>query len=601
MATLTNLQIANLLRNIAAAYQILEENRFRIIAYERAADSVEHSTREMKDIWEDGKLSEVPGVGATLAQHLDELFRTGRVRHFNSVMKRVPAAVFPLLDIPGMGPKKAHKLVKALRLNRKETVIDDLERAAKNNKIAPIEGFGEKSERAILEGISAYRKGQIKEQRMSLLEADRIAREVIFYMKKSPDIKKIDTLGSLRRKAATIGDIDIAVATTNAKSVIEHFLLFPHKKIIEKGPSGASLILANGRQVDVRVQDPRAYGAMVQYFTGSKHHNIALREYALSRGKSLSEHGIKDVKTTVVKQFRAEQEFYEALGLHYIAPELREDKGEIEASLSGELPKLVKLADVKGDLHVHTSYDLHPSHDLGANTLEECLDKAEALGYEYVGISDHNPSVSNQSKEKIIDIMKRRKEYYEQQYCSWVKKVPKINITAGNYVHLFIMCEADILTDGTIALPEKAFDFVDAVIASIHSSFQQDRKAMTKRVLTGLESHAKIRVFGHPTGRLLPTREGVELDWEKVFGFCKSRKVALEINAYPSRLDLPDTLVYDAIKAGLPCMINTDAHSVGQMDLMPYGVSVARRGWCTKRDITNTMPYNAFKDWLVRH
>ncbi|MBU1327262.1 hypothetical protein KKC61_03945 [Patescibacteria group bacterium] len=589
-----NLEIANLLRNIAAAYQILDENRFRIMAYERAGDSIEHATREMKDIWEDEKLSEVPGVGKTLAQHLDELFRTGRVKHFESVMKRVPEAVFPLLGVPGMGPKKAYKLVKALHLNRKDSAIDDLEKAAREHTIAPIEGFGEKSEHAILEGISAYRRGQIKGQRMSLPEADRIAREVIAHMKKNPDAEKIDTLGSLRRQVATIGDIDIAVATTNAQGVIEHFLRFPHKKIIEQGPSGASVILTNGRQVDVRVQEPRAYGAMLQYFTGSKHHNIALREYALGRGKSLSEHGVKDVKTGVVEQFRTEQEFYEELGLQYIAPELREDRGEIEAGLRKGLPKLVGFADIKGDLHVHTSYDLHPSHDLGVNTLEECLDKAAALGYEYIGISDHNPSVSNQSKEKIIDIMKRRKEYYEQKYYSWKERVKK-------RVHLFIMCEADVLTDGTIALPEKAFDFVDAVIASIHSAFRQERKTMTKRVLSGLGSHPKVCVFGHPTGRLLPTREGIELDWEEIFAFCKNRKIALEINAYPSRLDLPDTLVYDAVKAGLPCIINTDAHSVRQMDLLPYGVSVARRGWCTKRDIANTMEYNKFKDWLLRH
>ena len=281
---MTNLEIAELLRRVAAAYEILGENRFRIIAYERAADSIEHLTSELKDYWDDKKLIEIPGIGDTLASHLDELFRTGHSKHFDSVMAKLPAAVFPLLLVPGIGPKKAYKLVTTLKLHNEKNVIDDLEKSAKAHKIAPIEGFGEKSEELILTNIETYRKGQIKEHRMTLSVADGIASDIIAFLKKIPSVKRVDALGSLRRQVSTIGDIDIAVATTDPKKVVSHFLTYPHQEIIEEGPTGASIRLHNGRQVDLRVAKPHIYGAMLQYFTGSKNHNIALRSFSLSRG-----------------------------------------------------------------------------------------------------------------------------------------------------------------------------------------------------------------------------------------------------------------------------------------------------------------------------
>ncbi len=594
---MTNAEIAELLRRMAAAYQILGENRFRIIAYERAADSVEHSTSELKDLWDDGKLGEVPGVGQAIAGYLDELFQTGKIRHFEAVMKRVPAAVFPLLSVPGLGPKKAYKLVNELKLKSPGAVIGDLETAAKNGKIAPIPGFGAKSQADILESIAVYRRGQIKENRMVLPEADRVASEIMTYLKKLAAVLRVDSLGSLRRQAATIGDIDLSVATKKPQVVVDYFVRYPHQKLIEKGPTGASLLLHNGRQVDLRVQQPQAYGAMLQYFTGSKHHNIALREYALAQGLSLSEYGIKNLKSGKTREFANEEDFYRALGLDYIPPELREDKGEIAAALreaQGKLPglpKLVELRDIKGDLHVHTNYDLEPSHDLGANSLAQCLDKAASLGYEYLGLSDHNPSITQHSSKQIIDIMKRRKDKYEQQYSSWKARVKK-------RVQIFIMCEVDILTDGTLAMPKEAFNYVDAVIASVHSSFNQSKPQMTQRILKALNANPKVRIFGHPTGRLLGKREGYEVDWPEVFSACKKHKIALEINAYPQRLDLPDNVVFAAARDGIKLCINTDAHGVGQMDLIRYGVSVARRGWAGASDIVNTLSYNEFSRWL---
>jgi DNA polymerase (family 10) len=589
---MTNLEIAKLLRNMAAAYQILNENRFKIIAYERAADSIEHLTSEVKDLWDDGKLSSIPGVGSTISQHLDELFRTGHVKHIESVLKKLPESIYPLLSVPGIGPKRAFKLVTVLKLSSAVTVIEDLDKAAKANKISPIEGFGDKSQEDILKNLELYKQGQIKENRMPLPDADAVARQIMEFLKSLPEVIRIDTLGSLRRHVSTIGDIDIAVATLNPKKVVEKFVTFPHKKLIESGPTGASLLLHNGRQVDLRVQTPKAYGAMLQYFTGSKNHNITLRSFALSRGLSLSEYGIKDTSTQKIKEYATEEAFYGALKLDWIPPEMREDKGEVEVARVHKLPQLVDTSNINGDLHVHTSYDLEPSHDLGANSLEECLDEAKKLGYAYIGISDHNPSIGNHSENQIIDIMKRRREYYLRHHAKWIQKTKKA-------VQLFIMCEVDILPDGRLALPEKAFEHVDAVIASVHSSFAQNREDMTKRVVTALIANPKVRIFGHPTTRLLGKREGVEYNWDTIFNVCKQHDIALEINAFPLRLDLPDNIVFDARKAGLRFCINTDSHASDQMGIMRYGVSVARRGWTTKHDIVNCMEYNKFSTWLV--
>lgn len=589
----TNLQIAELLRKMAAAYQILNENRFKIIAYERAADSVEHLTSEVKDLYDDNKLGEIPGVGATIVGHLTELFKTGHVRHFDSVMKRVPKAVFPLLGIPGIGPKRAYTLVKTLGLNDEKTAVEDLKKAAKKGKIAPLAHFGDKSQTEIVTNIESYKKGSIKENRITLAEADLIAQKLIDHMNGDRFTKRVDILGSLRRQVATIGDIDLAVVTTKPEATVGYFCGFPHEKLIEKGPTGASLRLHNGRQVDLRIADAKSYGAMLQYFTGSKNHNISLRTYALTKGLSLSEYGIKKMSNKSIVQFDTEEKFYKYLGLDYIEPELREDKGEITAARNHTLPHLVGADDIRGDFHIHTSYDLEPSHDLGANTIEEVLDTAAILGYEYIGISDHNPSIGNHTDRQIIEIMKKRRDFYQSHREKWQDKHTKD-------IHLFIMLEVDIQPDGKLAFPEAAFDSVDGIIASIHSSFSLSKADMTKRILSALTVHPKIKILGHPTGRLLGKREGYDADWKEIFAACKKHDIALEINASPYRLDLPDALIFDAVANKNRLIINTDAHATREMALMKYGVSAARRGWTEKRDIINTMPYNEIEEWFKK-
>jgi len=338
---------------------------------------------------------------------------------------------------------------------------------------------------------------------------------------------------------------------------------------------------------------------MLQYFTGSKNHNIKLRNFALERGLSLNEYGIKRIATGKLLKFATEESFYNYLNLKFIPPELREDKGEIERAAEGKLPRLINTRDLNGDLHIHTSYDIASAHDIGIHSLVEHLSKAAELGYEYIGISDHNPSVSKHSEKEIVEIMRKRQFYYQKQHEGWMAKNDR-EVKHGAKTQLFIMCEVDIAPDGKLALPVSAMEYVDAVIVSLHSSFRLERREMTDRVTQALASHPKVRIYGHPTGRLLGRREGVELDWDEIFTVCRQNDIALEINANPERLDLPDSIVYDAVAAGIKCCINSDAHAIEQMDLARYGISVARRGWAVKSDIVNTLDNNKFAKWLIK-
>lgn len=607
----SNKEIAHLLRSVGAVYLIKGENMFKIIAYENAASAVERLTRELKDIWEDGKLEEVSGIGHSLASHLDELFRKGASSHFESILKRIPKSVFVLMRIPTLGPKKSFKLVTALKFFNEKTVVEDLKEACHAGKVAKIESFGEKSQQDILEAISLFEQRSSKEERMPLPYAFSIADDVLKYLKKNPAIERADALGSLRRMVTTIGDVDIAIQAKISKlktqnlyeEIIKYFIRYPKKISVDNaGEKKASIIVSPNIRIDLRVQEKENYGSMLQYFTGSKAHNIKLREFALKKGYSLSEYGIKpifgEIQISNIKnqkynpklktyEFEDEKKFYNFLGLQYIPPEIREGTNEIELARKQSIPKLVERDEIKGDLHIHSSYDLKPSHDFGINTYEQIASYAKKLGYEYVGFSDHNPKISDLGEKKIIEIMKKRKDHIENIFSRERK----------SGVKHFIGLELDILPDGKIALPEKAIEYVDYLIVSVHSSFSQNIKQMTKRVLEAIK-YPKVKILGHPTGRLLGKREGFELEWEKIFAYCKNKNIAVEINAWPERLDLPDTLVREALGNGVKFIINTDAHANEQMGNMRYGVSVARRGWCRKSDIINTLPYLEFKKWL---
>lgn len=588
---MTNSEISKLLNNVAAAYAIADEKkyRFQILAYKKAADSIEHTVSELKEVFKEGKLEELPGIGPSIKSHLEELFTTGKVKHFEEVLKKVPAAIFPLLDVPGFGPKKAYRLVSEFKLDNPKTVIQDLIKLAENGKIAGLEGFGAKSEQDILQGFKEYGLGKTKTAKMVLPYANELAKKMIDYLQTSKDVVEASTLGSLRRKKSLVGDIDIAVSSKNPEKALNHFVTYPYtERVIEKGTRTASILTSSGRQIDLMVESPEGFGALLQHFTGSKEHNVHLREIALSKGFSLSDYGMKkkNVKDAPLIKFKTEEELYRVLGLPWIPPEIRENTGEIELAQKKNLPKLVELKDIKGDFHIHSSYPIEPSHDMGQNTMEDMLKRAMELNYEYLGFSEHNPSISQHTSDQTYKILEKRSKFIEQLRLKYKKSI-----------HIFSLMETDILPNGKLALDDKSLSLLDFSIVSVHSSFDMDRKKMTERVLRGL-SHPKAKILAHPTGRLLNQRSGYDLEWDKVFDFCKKNGKAIEINSWPLRLDLPDILVKEAIKQGVKLVIDTDSHATAHMDLMEYGVSVARRGFAEKDDILNSMEYNQLKEWF---
>lgn len=584
---MTNQEIAGLLRNVAASYTIKDEAkyRFQIIAYQRAAEAVAGANTEVKELLKEGRLHMLPGIGSSMKRYLEELVNTGQVKHFEKILKEIPDAVFPLLDVSTFGPKKAYQLVTHCKLKSSKNVIDDVEQLAKEGEIAKLPGFGKKSQEDILRAIEEFRLGKGKTTRMVLPFAFELAERVLAYLKQSKAVIDAQPLGSLRRMKETIGDIDFAVATKSPKKVIDYFMEYPYKeRVIERGGTTASIFVSGGRQIDLMTMPPEGFGSLLQHFTGSKNHNIHLRQLALGKGLSLSEYGIK--RKGKMEHFDTEEKFYKALGItDWIPPQLREDMGEIEAALAHKLPKLVELSDIKGDLHVHSNYPIEPSHDLGKDSMEKMLQRVVELGYEYLGFSEHNPSISNHTKDEIYDILAKRKEKIEQLKSS-NKDIRVINLL-----------EVDILSNGSLAIDDKSLETLDATIVSIHSAFSMKKGAMTKRVLKGL-SHPKAKILCHPTGRLINTRAGYELNFDEIFDFCKKNNKALEINGWPTRLDLDDIIVRQAVENGILLVANTDSHAVSHMDNMRLAVSVAQRGWAQKQNILNTLPYEDFIKWL---
>ncbi len=563
---MTNLQIAELLRDVAASYQLKDQNKykFQIIAYERAADAVEHATSELKDLWDDGKLEEVPGIGPSIAEHLSELFKTGRSKHFDDLMKDIPPEAFKLMELPGIGIKTAMKLIK--EGNKKEISAKLAEVAEKEKKV----------------------------KRHLLPYAAMVASEIMDYMLKNSKVARVDPLGSLRRQASTIGDIDLSVATNDPAGVLTYFTKYPKsQKTIEKGEISSSILIPGDIRVDLMVQPVESYGSLLQHFTGSKHHNIALREFSLKKGYSLSEKGIREIQNTKheIRKFKTEKEFYNFLGLDYIEPELREDTGEIEAAREHKLPKLVELSDIKSDLQIHSSFDIETSHDLGQSSMEEIVKKGRELGYEYLAFTEHNPAQTGHTDKQIVELLKKKHEKIEQLNYSLS------NLGNKRVKKVFNSLEIDMKSDGSLPVPEEGLQTLDFALVSIHSNFDLDRALQTKRVLTAL-SYPKVKIFAHPTGRKLNEREGAELNWPEIFDFCLKNSKWIEINCDPMRLDLPDTLVREAVKLGVKLTFGTDAHHADGMNNMTFGLSVARRGWCSASDIINTLSLSEFQKLL---
>lgn len=564
-----------MLRQIVAAYELKGEDRFKIRAYQNAAASVEHATEEAQDLWEEGKLRDLAGIGSAIESHLNELFQKGQVRHFEEVKKSLPAAMFQLLDVPGIGAKTAFALAKSLKL-REKSAIPDLLAALQAGKVRSLPGFGETSEKSILENLEKKRK---TDDRLPLPAASDLANKILSYLRQNHHVKRAEALGSLRRRVATVGDIDIAVATDQPQKVVEYFARYPEvAEVLNEGGIKGRIILKNGRQIDLMTQKPAAFGALLQHFTGSKGHNIRLRELAKSQGLSLSEYGIKGGNNQI-REFDSEERFYSALGLAYIEPELREDRGELEAAQKHQLPELVTVTDLKGDLQMHTTWSD------GRNTVEEMIKTGIAKGYQYLGLTDHQLSLEKRSYENVIREIKRRKSLIDQ--ISYSNK----NIRVLNGVEVLIKANGDL------AYPNEVLAEFDYALAAIHTGFSQDKKLITQRIIQALRN-PYINILAHPTGRLVGRRESLDADWDEVFKVCLAEGKVLEIDGFPDRLDLPDILVRAAKGYGIKFSVDSDAHAVEHLDLIGYGIDVARRGWLESEDVINTYSWERLKKTL---
>ena len=570
----TNSEIIQILKEVVAAMEVKGDTFFKVRAYHTAIASIDTLTNSVLELWENKRLGEIPGVGQALIDHLNELFTTGKVREFEKKKEGLPEGMFELIGLRKVGAKTAFKLASAFGLKHRETALEEVKSLASAGKIRELDGFSEKSEANILDAIENLKMHKSEKKRTLLAVAEKVVERIKFYMEENPAVEYCEAMGSFRRRAATIGDLDFAVASENIEETIAYFLKFPEiKEILNQGDKKASVVLKNDLQVDLRVIQKKELGSMLQYFTGNMQHNVILRQYALQNGMSLSEYGIKYKEK--LEEFAHEEDFYKRLGLQYIPPELRHGRNEIDLAKKGELPKLVGYNDIKGDLHTHTTFSD------GENTLEEMVQKAIELGYEYYGITDHAPSVASRGESEVKRMLEKRREEIENLDKHYKQ------------IKLFYGLEVNILADHTLGLPDELLKILDYGIASIHSAFEMDRDKMTERVLAAL-SNPYIKIWGHPSGRLINERNGIDINWTKIFEFASKNDKIIEINAQPQRLDLPDDLVADALKMGCQFVINTDSHNLESLNYMKYGIDVARRGGLTKNNIVNTLSLEKF-------
>ncbi len=555
-----------------ADYLELQGVEFKPSAYRRAARNIEGMSQDVEDLWREDRVGEIPGIGKALAAKIAEYLETGQVQAYEKLKAEVPEGLVEIMRIQGVGPKTTKLLYDRLDIS----TVEDLKKAAESGRLAGVKGLGPKKAENILRGIElreAYKRRAI------LGRALPIAEGLVAYLRARAPVNQIAVGGSLRRMRETIGDIDILATSKAPAEVMLAFVGMPEvQEVLLQGETKSSVILSDGMQADLRVLDTKCYGAGLLYFTGSKDHNIKLRSLAISLGMRLNEYGVFRGDEQVAGATEAEA--YKALGLPYIEPELRQAQGEIEAAQRGELPDLITVADLRGDLHVHTNWS--DGHD----TLGAMVRAAQAKGYEYVGISDHSQSLTiagGLKEEEVNEEDARIKDLQEE----W----PDIRILHG--------AEVDILGDGRLDYPDEVLQGLDYAIGSIHSRFTQPEKEMTERVITAMENEF-LTVLAHPTARHINEREPVALDLPRVFEVAAETGTALELNAGISRLDLNGAHARAAKEAGAPLMIDTDAHATVGLDQMKFGVGQARRGWLEAGDVVNTRPLSEFLDWLSR-
>jgi DNA polymerase (family 10) len=568
-----NAEIAELFSRLADLLEVEDANPFRVRAYRNAARTIAGLGQNIATLLESGTdLADLPGIGEAIAGKIQTIVETGRLPQLEEVQARTPAALSDLMKIEGLGPKR----VKTLYKNLKIRTIEDLERAARSGRIRELEGFGKKTEELILKRAERF---QGAERRMGLPEAEEIAEALVQYLKRTPGIKDITVAGSFRRRRETVGDLDILVTARQNSPVMERFIAYDEvSEIVSRGKTRSTVVLRSGLHVDLRVVPQVSYGAALCYFTGSKAHNIAIRKIGVRKGYKVNEYGVFKGEKRIGG--RTEQEVYTKLGLAFIEPELRENRGEVELALDGKMPKLINLDDIRGDLHCHTK-----ATD-GHNTLREMAEAAQSHGYEYLAITDHSRHVT---VARGLDKARLLEE---------IRQIDTLNAKLDGIV-ILKSTEVDILEDGSLDLPDSVLRELDLTVCAVHYKFDLPEKKQTERILRAMDNPC-FNILAHPTGRLINEREAYDVDLQRIMTAAKERGCFLEINAQPSRLDLTDSYCKAARDMGVMVAISTDAHSTGNLDYMRFGIGQARRGWLEPRHVLNTRTLEALKRLLKR-
>ncbi|HHJ38510.1 MAG: DNA polymerase III [Methylothermaceae bacteria B42] len=560
---ISNSEIADIFDQLADLLDIEGENPYRVRAYRNAARNIRGQPRSLADMVAAGEdLTQLPGIGQAIAEKIKTIITTGKLPQLEEVLARTPKTLLTLLKIEGLGPKRVKALFEQLNIKS----LEDLERAARQGKIRQLPGFGPKTEALILKHIQ---RPVIGEQRFLHFEAAGIARAIIEYLRGAKGVDKIVVAGSYRRWKETVGDLDILVTVQGDSPVMERFVSYERiDEIFSQGPTRSSVRLKNGLQVDLRVVADASFGAALQYFTGSKAHNIAVRTMAVKQGLKINEYGVFRGEQRMAG--KTEEEVYQSLGLPLIVPELREGRGEVEAAVAGELPELVTVEQIRGDLHCHTK------ETDGQNSLEEMAQAAQALGYEYLAITDHSKRLT---VAKGLDERRLRQQ---------MEVIDRLNESLRG-IRILKAIEVDILEDGSLDLADSVLKDLDLTVCSVHHKFNLSKQKQTERILKAMDN-PYFNILAHPSGRLIHKRDPYPVDMEKIMQGAKERDCFLEINAQPERLDLNDEGCLMAREIGLKLAISTDAHSAVGLKLMNYGVAQARRGWLGPEDILNTRP-----------
>jgi len=561
-----NADIAKIFEEIADLLEIKGENLFRVRSYRNAALIIGGFPESMRSIAErdEKELENIKGIGKSIHEKIVEILKTGKCKFHEELLKAMPPGVLELLMVSGVGPKKAQLLYKELGIKS----VEELEKAAKEGKLRNLEHMGEKTEEKILKAVNELKS---RSGRFRLSLALSYAEPLIAYLKKTPGVIEIEPAGSLRRWKDTIGDVDILVTSKKDAPVIDRFVKYPEiKEVIAKGETKSTVTLKNGLQVDVRVLDEKSFGAALQYFTGSKAHNIAIRDRAKKMGLKVSEYGVFNEKTDKWIAGEREEDVYRAVGLPWIPPELRENMGEIEAAEKGNLPNLIELTDIKGDLHVHTN------ESDGIHTLEEMAAYAMHKGYEYIAITEHSKAVGI---ARGLD---------EERVLKQIKEIDRINKQLKGF-RILKGIEVDIKSDGSLDLKDDVLKRLDVVVGAVHSKFNMTQEEMTDRLIKAIAT-GLVNIIAHPTGRIVGVREPYPVDSARLMNAAREHGVILELNSYPDRLDLNDSYCRLAKDMGVMVAISTDSHNRLHMDNIRFGIHTARRGWLEKKDVLNTRP-----------